>query len=60
MTMPTQPHNQAAADNRPAACPVKPPWLRRVGFAGFMFFFIKGLMWLTAPAAIAIWRGCAA
>lgn len=22
-------------------------WLRRLGFAGFMFFFIKGLVWLA-------------
>ncbi len=24
-------------------------WLRRVGIAGFWFFFIKGLLWLAAP-----------
>lgn len=22
-------------------------WLKRLGFAGFMFFFIKGLVWLA-------------
>ncbi|NJM53559.1 MAG: alanyl-tRNA synthetase [Blastocatellia bacterium] len=22
-------------------------WLKRLGFAGFMFFFIKGLIWLA-------------
>lgn len=26
-------------------------WLRRVGFWGFMFFLVKGLIWL----AIAYW-----
>lgn len=22
-------------------------WLKRMGFAGFMFFFLKGLVWLA-------------
>jgi hypothetical protein len=42
------------------ACPVKNRWIRRIGAAGFLFFLIKGLLWLTVPAAIAVWRGCAA
>lgn len=25
------------------------PWLRRLGKFSFMFFFLKGLMWLIAP-----------
>jgi hypothetical protein len=28
-------------------------WLKRFGFWGFMFFFVKGLMWLIVPALIA-------
>jgi hypothetical protein len=28
-------------------------WLKRFGFWGFMFFFVKGLMWLIVPAIIA-------
>ena len=28
------------------------PWLKRVGFWGFMFFFIKGLAWLIVPAVL--------
>lgn len=59
MTTPIRPLDNAHAANMPAACPVKSPWLRRIGFAGFIFFFIKGLLWLTVPAAIALWRGCA-
>jgi hypothetical protein len=31
-------------------------WAKRFGVAGFMFFLIKGLLWLTVPAAIAAWR----
>lgn len=30
---------------------VLPPSLwKRLGFAGFLFFLIKGLLWLAAPA----------
>lgn len=25
------------------------PWLKRVGFYGFLFFLVKGLMWLIVP-----------
>ena len=28
------------------------PWLKRIGFYGFMFFFIKGMLWLLLPAAL--------
>ncbi len=28
-------------------------WIKRFGLAGFMFFLIKGLMWLIVPALIA-------
>lgn len=31
-------------------------WLARFGVAGFLFFFIKGMLWLIVPAAIA-WFG---
>lgn len=31
-------------------------WLKRLGLAGFLFFFIKGMMWLLVPAAIVWWR----
>jgi hypothetical protein len=31
-------------------------WIKRFGFAGFMFFLIKGLLWLIIPA-ILIWLG---
>jgi hypothetical protein len=29
-------------------------WIRRLGFWGFMFFLVKGLLWLAIPALIAI------
>jgi hypothetical protein len=29
-------------------------WFLRLGFWGFLFFLIKGLLWLTIPALIAI------
>ena len=32
-------------------------WLKRVGWVGFLFFLIKGLLWLLIPYLIAkgIW-----
>jgi len=29
-------------------------WVKRLGFWGFMFFLVKGLLWLAIPALIAI------
>lgn len=36
-------------------CPV-PAWARRLGAAAFLFFLIKGLLWLTVPALLVLWR----
>jgi hypothetical protein len=33
-------------------CPAK-MWVKRFGAAGFVFFLVKGLLWLIVPAAIA-------
>ena len=30
-------------------------WIKRVGFWGFMFFLVKGLLWLIVPGVIALW-----
>lgn len=45
---------------KPLTCPVphkqRGPWMRfikRVGIAGFLFFLIKGLLWLIIPYLIA-------
>jgi hypothetical protein len=37
-------------ENNPAA-----KWIKRFGVAGFMFFLIKGLLWLIIPALVAYW-----
>jgi hypothetical protein len=29
-------------------------WIKKLGFWGFLFFLVKGLLWLTIPALIAI------
>jgi hypothetical protein len=29
-------------------------WIKRLGFWGFIFFLVKGLLWLIIPALIAI------
>ncbi len=31
-------------------------WLKRLGFAGVLFFLIKGLLWIIIPVLVA--RGC--
>jgi hypothetical protein len=30
-------------------------WIKRLGFWGFMFFLVKGLLWLIVPGLIALW-----
>jgi len=32
-------------------------WLQRLGVAGFLFFLIKGLLWLAVPGLLA-YLGC--
>ena len=27
-----------------------PRWIKRLGFWGFLFFLVKGLLWLLVPA----------
>jgi len=29
-------------------------WIKRLGFWGFLFFLVKGLLWLVVPALISI------
>lgn len=33
-------------------------WLKRIGVAGFLFFLIKGILWLTVGAAVLRYIGC--
>ena len=33
-------------------------WLKRAGVAGFLFFLIKGLVWIVV--ALFAWKGCSA
>jgi len=28
-------------------------WIKRLGFWGFVFFLVKGLLWLIIPAVVA-------
>lgn len=41
------------SDRANAHCPL-PRWARRLGAAAFLFFLIKGLLWLLIPTAIAV------
>ncbi|MBI3774045.1 MAG: hypothetical protein HY273_00555 [Gammaproteobacteria bacterium] len=45
---------QLAPATRKGACPM---WLRRLGVAGFVFFLVKGLLWLTVPVLIYFFGG---
>lgn len=29
--------------------------IKRLGFWGFLFFLVKGLLWLIVPGLIALW-----
>jgi hypothetical protein len=31
-----------------------PAWLKRLGVGGFLFFLIKGLLWLLVPAVLTV------
>lgn len=33
-------------------------WLKRIGVAGFVFFLVKGILWLTVGAAVLKYAGC--
>ncbi len=33
-------------------------WLKRLGVAGFTFFLVKGILWLTVGAAVLRYFGC--
>ena len=41
--------NQALAQPK-----LSPAWMKRLGVGGFLFFLIKGLLWLLVPAALAM------
>ncbi len=32
------------------------PWIRNLGLAGFVFFLVKGLLWLVIPAIFLVIR----
>ncbi|MCB9256716.1 MAG: hypothetical protein H6579_06280 [Chitinophagales bacterium] len=34
-------------------CPL--PWWKRIGFLGFMFFFLKGMAWIAVFAISYFW-----
>lgn len=46
-----------AATQHVGKCPLN--WWQRLGFLGFCFFLIKGLLWLIVPALVIWWRSIA-
>ncbi len=47
------PVESSIAPNNAPPTPKSAHWLRRLGLAGFAFFFVKGLLWLIVPVLIA-------
>ncbi|MCC6229103.1 MAG: hypothetical protein IT432_07755 [Phycisphaerales bacterium] len=43
-----------AANRADTRCPL-PTWARRLGLFGFLFFLVKGLLWLLVPALAGLW-----
>ena len=41
------------AAEAPPASPVR-IWIRRFGVAGFLFFLVKGLLWLSLPTLLVV------
>jgi hypothetical protein len=48
------------ATEKPLECPVPHKqrssfkhWFKRLGFVGFLFFLIKGLLWIIVPYLVA-------
>lgn len=39
-------------DDEPQRSAPAAAWMRRLGVAGFLFFLVKGLMWLLVPALL--------
>lgn len=31
-------------------------WCRGLGWAGFLFFLLKGLLWIAGPALLVAWQ----
>jgi len=48
------PMSKVQCPNRGARVVKAGSWIKRLGFWGFMFFLLKGLLWLTIPALIAL------
>jgi hypothetical protein len=50
---------EQAATIRVLGCPL-PRWARWPVLGAFLFFLIKGLLWLSLPAIVVAWRSWAA
>jgi len=54
-TQPDDNVEKTTTDTRPNGFVI---WLKRLGIAGFLFFLIKGILWLTVGAAVLRFFGC--
>lgn len=51
--MAERPGNLRSVHSSAPRCPV-PKWSRRLGAAAFLFFLVKGLLWVAVPALVAL------
>lgn len=56
------PPSPSPADTEPAGGALAagswvPVWLKRLGLAGFVFFLVKGLLWLALPTLLVVFGG---
>ena len=51
-----EPSESASPADSPAGGSRTARWGKRVGAIGFLFFLVKGLLWLLIPALILAWQ----
>lgn len=45
---------RVATEMKPAPGAQAPAWMKRLGVGGFLFFLVKGLLWLLVPAVLTV------
>ena len=45
---------QSSAQKTQGSTSIHCPWLKRIGVVGFLFFLVKGILWLVVPTVLVI------
>lgn len=56
LTITGKTHDMNALTYSENSGPASASWLKRLGTAGFAFFFVKGLLWLIVPSFLYLVR----